>query len=482
MKRWAIWTFSFAAFAVFSTWIMEGCHHAMPLPTFPATATTVPTNTIALTATPSGTPTNTRTATPTGTPTNTRTVTPTWTPSPTGQATATNTPTATVTDTPTNSPTPTVTGTPTSTPTACSPVVQATYTFDSGTECWNFDASGAMAGLETVGYSTTTVHSGTGAWEGIINYSGPATQEEVNISLPCGTFFNLTSATVTIYVYVTAPVNGQLFCNFGTSSSSCYTGYENPGYNSDGSGLGQTGTSAYPLTANTWVPMYLKPTFATNGGQFVSKFGLNVANITSPVTVYIDDVSITTATVPTATPTSTITPNPTYTWDFENNALNNTGDPSDSWAQSTGGSFVGGVPFVTPPSVSDGSSYCLDIPTTFTAQNQTVGAIISFGTPVNVTGFSGMRMQMYLPASAVPSDCYPGAQNQVGDGTNFPQMPWTNVTKDSWAWVDFPISSWGTFTLTHLTMIQAIVNTGGSGTFTAFTGSGDLQIDNVQLY
>ncbi len=122
------------------------------------------------------------------------------------------------------------------------------------------------------------------------------------------------------------------------------------------------------------------------------------------------------------------------------------------------------------------------IPTTFAGQSQLSGAIISFSTPLDASALTGVRAQMYIDSAALPSDGYPGGVIQVGDGSNYPESSWQNLTKSGWVQLDFTISAWGTFTKTNLTMTQCIANTGGSGAFPSFSGNGNVEIDNAEPY
>ena len=95
--------------------------------------------------------------------------------------TITFTPTNTVSG-PTN--TPTITSTPgaaTNTPTPCPALVLSSYTFDTCTQGWSLDATSITTG-EIITQSTTTFHTGPGAWQGYIPFTATNNTEEININ------------------------------------------------------------------------------------------------------------------------------------------------------------------------------------------------------------------------------------------------------------------------------------------------------------
>jgi hypothetical protein len=134
--------------------------------------------------------------------------------------------------------------------------------------------------------------------------------------------------------------------------------------------------------------------------------------------------------------------------------------------------------------LTDGSSYCLTIPTTFTAANQTLwgyqlsGAHINLSTVINASGYNGIEAMEYIDTSCNPGG-YPGAVIQIGDGTHSASSSWENLVEGSWVWVNLPSTSWGSVNASQINSIQCNVNTGGAnGTY----GTGNFEIDNVQFY
>jgi hypothetical protein len=308
--------------------------------------------------------------------------------------------------------------------------------------------------------STAQVYPGsTNSLHFIITNSGATTvnaQAEVNISSP----ENLGGAIISMWAYVDANLALPLYTTGFQPfvNSPWQANYFNVG--------GGTNTGVWFNVAVT----------CTSGAVTATQVGFQLTNIAPGATgnVYIDAVTITLPTGPTATPTTTMTPIPNYTWDFENDTLHNTFDTTDSWAMPSSG-FISGAPTIGTP--GDNSTYCLVVSAAYTGQNQLAGSIIAFGTPINVSTYTGVRMQMWIDTACTNGS--PGGVIQVGDGSNYPESSWSNITPGAWTQLDYPISSWGTFTLTNLTMIQGIANTGGSGdTF----GTGNVKIDNAELY
>ncbi len=178
-----------------------------------------------------------------------------------------------------------------------------------------------------------------------------------------------------MWVYSTVTgLNAQMFCNFGTSASACYAGYENPAYCSTGC-TGQSGNYA-TLTANTWTMLYFNPVLPAGDAPFISKFGINVLNANSPATIYVDDVSITLPVGPTATPTNT--PTPIATWNFDDQT-------NDSWVLGYG-VVAGAVTSIVSPGFSGaGTDYCYNFNATFIS-GATVAIQQGFVSPLNLTG------------------------------------------------------------------------------------------------
>lgn len=429
MRRFWIVMTALTALTTWMGWSLQGCR-TVATPTFPVTntPTTAPTLTFTLTpvitSTPTGTPTFTATRTATRTPTNTATQTVTntigsLTATPTITDTPTITPTSTITSTPTDTATATVTDTPggfTNTPTPCSPVVLSSYTFDTNNQCWGLDNS--FAG-EIIGYSTTTYHTGSGAWQAYIPFGGANTQEEVNIAFPCGTFEDLTNASVTMWVYSTAAGNAQMFCNFGSGVTSCYTGYVNPGYCSNGC-TGQSGNYV-TLNPNTWTMVNFTPNLPVTNSQYISKFGVNILNFTGPATVYIDDVTITRLATPTPTP-SGCTAAPTFnsTYPFVWNNDNYCTAPSGWSTNNNGGSLT--VPALMLSTAMNNTSACssgcgslLAASIPFTAANQAINIEYVFPNGNSGTDITGKSISAYYYVDVAPADNSYG-QLYVQDG------------------------------------------------------------------
>ncbi len=222
------------------------------------------------------------------------TPTPTATNSPTATITNTPPPGSTPTDTPTNSPTNTPTPTPTTS--ACPLPLAAPYTFNTDIGCWATSNKLGTTTINWTGSAPAGSPSGGGALEANVTYSASAqSEEDFQVPLPANT--DLTNKILTFNVYVDS----------GTQGTATYGGMQ----------VDDTTTGSYVFCSTAWIGI---PTF----GAWHS-YALNLSNTcTSNLTdvraigiqifigtgggtghIYIDDVTLTTATPPTNTPTPT---------------------------------------------------------------------------------------------------------------------------------------------------------------------------------
>jgi hypothetical protein len=328
MARFQKWIGFIVISAATATYFLSGCTRDISVtPTIPVhsenptntptiaatfTSTLTPTNTGGATSTPTGTPTNSPTSTASLTPTNTvlgaSTSTPTNTPTLTYSPTVTSSPTSTIpgantstaTGTPTNTATIVFTATPTAT--ACSPTYQANYTFASGTQCWT--AWGSVTA--SISQSTSTFDSSVGSTASlqvILPFTSTTQQEQIGIQFLSPGVTILAGSTISFYVM--ASNNGNAMQIFDQSG---------PGAGDWDGGDWTNATTGY--TAGTWFQMSY--VVAPGAPTSVIQFGLQVPSGTGagqsnglPVTIWIDDVSIT---PPASTPTytSTLTATTTY--------------------------------------------------------------------------------------------------------------------------------------------------------------------------
>jgi Mannanase, galactose-binding domain-like len=465
MKRWMGTT---SLLILVGAWMASaGCRH-LASPTFPSPFTPTPTATVAGTATwtpthtVSPTVTNTRTVTSTATitPTPTVTATPTLTNTP-GGPTDTPTLTATVTSTPTVTSSPTVTSTSTFAPCSASSL-QATYPFDTTFDCWGLDSSStpAVTALDL----STTAYSGTHSMHAAVSEGGTSTnvQFELNFSTPA----NMTGATITAWVYVDAGLTGagaQLFTQSGSSW------------------VWNSGGGVTP-TAGTWTQVTWTPTWSNTGEDStqLQRFGIQFYNMPTNATgnVYIDDVQISGATLP----TPTATPVSSYSWYFETSTGNSIGtaaNQSGNWCENGGGPVTGVLSWASPGYNS--SAGCLNDLLTFTAQNQTESITYNPASPLNFTALSatGFRAEVWFDTS-LDTDGYPGVQLSVesGSGYTWEQQSWTNLNKGAWTAVSFT-PTWTGGNAADVEAIWVQVGTGGSGT--GF-GQGNIKLDNIELF
>jgi len=164
---------------------------------------------------------------------------------------------------------------------------------------------------------------------------------------------------------------------------------------------------------------------------------------------------------------------PTYIqgWTFESGSLT---DTVGTWV-TIGAPDLGTNLVVSSP--GDLSNDCADVTATFTAASQTAGIIMVPTAPINGSSFTGIRANFWIDSSCAPGD-YPGGEIQLGDGTNYPENAWTNVTMGGWTTITYPVSSWGTFNTANISMIKVFVNLGGASTF----GSGHVKFDSIEFY
>ncbi len=436
MARFQNWIGVIILSAATATYFLSGCSRQISVaPTLPfhdesptntltstptilptSTNTSTPTNTGGSTSTPTGTATNSPTSTatltptntvpgaPTNTPTNTFTVTSssTVTSSPTPTIPGANTSTATGTPSNTSSFTPTYTLTSTATPTACVPTFLTSYTFASGTQCWN--AWGSVTA--NVSQSTSTFDSSVGSTASlqvILPFTSTTQQEQIGIQFPSPGVTILAGSTISFYVMASNNGNAmQVFDQSGPSAG-------------DWDGGDWTNAST-GYTAGTWFQMSY--VVAPGAPTSVIQFGLQVPSGTGagqsnglPVTIWIDDVVITppvlntptaTPTGPTATPTTTPTVTPTETplGSTPGGYTFNSSADISAWGinQYSGGLITGSVAYNPAPADNcwSGSTGALEVMPPFTAASQTYNVETGLAGPTN---FSGAAITMIADIS-----------------------------------------------------------------------------------
>jgi hypothetical protein len=180
--------------------------------------------------------------------------------------------------------------------------------------------------------------------------------------------------------------------------------------------------------------------------------------------IYIDNIRLMySPSCPTATPTPIAGAN----WTFEDGT-------TQSWVLGAGAGF-GGTGFgAGTPGLN--STYCLDLTRTFTTGNERAGAELNLGTAINGTTFNGIRAKIYVDASI--SGDYPCVFIQLGDGANYPQSTCVNPAQGGWMQLDFPASSWGTFTKSTISYIKVYIQSASAAPY----GTGHVKIDNIEFY
>ncbi len=371
--------------------------------------------------------------------------------SPSSPAAPTNTPVPT--GTPTG--TPTITGTPTNSATPCTTVVfQATYTFNNGINCWAVDG-GSQSRVTGFGTSSSEQYSGTNSLEvAVNNNSGVVTTVQVEINYPVAQ--NLGGASVTLWVYV----DSHLFnSNEGIAVFDQNTGY-----------TGWEASDTSVTSGGTWI-QYVHSGLANTS---VIQLGVQLYNI--PIgqsgNFYIDDVSITVPTSPTATPTNT--PTPVETWTF-------TSSSASGWVTESG-NVAGTVMSLIEPGYSGTSTdYCINLNAPFTTYNQTAGIQQGFTTPLNLTG-GGISCYMWMDTGTVTGG-YPGGQIFPTDSSgNVSYSYYQNLTQGAWTQLNLAVSSsaWGSVNAAAITQIAIQAGDGGTSTETVTTGN--VKIDDIVAY
>ena len=318
------------------------------------------------------------------------------------------------------------------------------YTFDSATNGWAWDTgiTGATSGL-----STAQAHSGTGSIGVTI---GAATGTE-NLRVDFASPQNLTGMSLSFWIYTdTAEVN-QISVFEQNTAYSVYEG-----------GLYTTPTT-YNL--NHWIEY--RYTFTGNGGNLASVNDLDIQFTSSGSGaghVYVDDV--------------TIAPAPTI-WTYEDST-------ADAWQYGAIGSGVVSSFWnvIAPEGSGNASSYALTSPSaTFNAINQTLQFQYNFSPAASFTalGISTISADVFISAD-ISNNASEGAQVFIQSGGSYvwENSSYANITSGTWSTINF-VPAYGTAgeSAAQVQRIGVQFSTGGAGTA---WGTGDLQMDNVQLH
>ncbi len=333
-------------------------------------------------------------------------------------------------------------------------------------QCWS-TADSSLSGV-TDSYSSTTVHSGIGAFEATAPFSGTGT---VNIDILFASPANLSGQTISLWVYVDAPViaGAGSFAQLFTESGTGYTWENNAGTN---------------LTAGSWTQLTFTPNWATSGENAaqVERLGVQVQSGTSATTghIYVDDVTISN------TP-ATPTPVAGGTWfdSGSSTALTGWSDYSNYYLS---GVTTGPTPVVSGLSSSSpgyNSANCVTDNIQFTAAGQQDNIQYTWGTGSNaanfttlgVTGFRG-----WIKTDAVFSNGYPGAglfvnTNSYADNYNGGYVNLSSA--GTWTQVNFAPAFTGT-DATNVQQIGLSFYTGASAT--ASFNTANVYVSNVELY
>ncbi len=198
-------------------------------------------------------------------------------------------------------PTPSAHGTPTFTP-CVSGVLLPSYEFETDAQCWAASSAEVLSGV-TSSISNTVTHGGTGSLQTVIPFS--AANQNLTLRLSFGSPVNLTGKTISGWVSAGGGVigTGTGIVTMFVMSGSGYC-WEDNGY----TGNLNSGN------VDTWVQFSFTPTWGgacSPDSTQVRAIGINVRSGAGagPATVYLDDVTITSAAAgPTATPTTACVP------------------------------------------------------------------------------------------------------------------------------------------------------------------------------
>ncbi len=448
-------------------WIStEGCHQVVS-PTFPPTKTLTPTATTSFTRTPTNTATLTGTPTNSPTPTITNTLTNTWnpaTPSLTFTDTPTVTDTPTLTDTPTFTLSPTITLTPTitNTPSCAGVNFQATYTFETSTDCWSVvPANGGPASIIiNYGLSTTQHHNGSSSFAVSIHNTTTSTQS-INLVLNYAAAQNFGGATIVFNCYLDTTLAG---------CGAIQPAETNPGCGWDNAWKGSPGTGS-------WFPVTLLPSTAGCTGASIpaSVMGLYLQLYSIPVgasgNFYVDDITITIPAGPTPTFTSSATPSTANSMYFDIGGI-----PS-GWSSVPSNGAVTTSDLVLESPGYGGSVSCLGVTVTYSGINQVEELLYTYTTNTDWTslGLSGFRAQV---------SCNPLLSNNAGgvlfvNGSGgWTQSAYTNISTAG-TWVQLDLTLPVTYVATGVQQFGVQFQSGGgSSTWNTST----LYLDNVELY
>ena len=176
------------------------------------------------------------------------------------------------------------------------------------------------------------------------------------------------------------------------------------------------------MVANTWTMLYFKPSLTPPDGQYVSKFGVQILNCTSPATIYIDDVAITNLATPTPTPAGCVSA-PTFNsiYPFIWNNDNYCTVPSGWSSNNNSGTII--VPSLLLSILQNHTIGCsgtcdslLMGPIPFTAANQVANAEYVFPNGTGGTDITGKTISAWYYLDATPSNAGYG-QMYIQDGS-----------------------------------------------------------------
>jgi hypothetical protein len=343
------------------------------------------------------------------------------------------------------------------------PVLQATYTFATDTQCWT--ASGGPNGTIVQLDSSDGPYTGsTNALEVIVP---PMSGQQLLIGVQFPTGQTISTGSVLSFYYKVS------------SNATTLTGQV---YDQSGSGNSWNGGDWQGSLSSSWanINYSMSPVSQTSVNTFGFQFpGVGVTT-NSPVTIWFDAVTLTLAAP--STPTPTLTPNPNDSFYFTTSSV-----PSH-WADSVGGSAVTLSSILMDPSTAGltSSTYSMAITIGWSTNGDQFNLTYSYPSPANWTSLNLTGFSTYIQTNPVISTTgFPGLQLFVQSGNPtwiYDGNGGQSIPSNSWTQFSFTPSFTGTGE--NPAAVQQIgLNFYPGNTATGpFANPDAILVDDVQLY
>jgi hypothetical protein len=294
-----------------------------------------------------------------------------------------------------------------------------------------------------------------------IDNSSAATQN-AQVEVTYATPQNLSSAIISMWIYVDNSLNVLPAWTTATQP------FANPPWMGNWQGLGSSAT----IPTNTWVNVAVT---LTSAATTVTQFGFQLTSVGPGASghVYIDAVTITIPTVPTATPTSTATTSIPY---LEGSSYSLT-----NWSVSpTGATTLTALSLIAPGygTSTDGAG----VSVTWSGTGQTVNIQYSYGTYTSWTalGVTGFRAWTYSnPVHSTSGGLQQYCQSGSTSSEAWENSSWTGASA-SWQQVSWtpPFSASGSSPVS----VDDFGIQFGTGSAAGTYSTDMIEISNVELY